>query len=65
MFQFHGYGSSKKNEERRLRQIKREEKYITTRQLGGGGLKRTCAGTLGALKTTQKAAGKAFVLHKA
>jgi len=66
-YQFHGYGSSKKNEERRLRQIERErvEKSITTRQLGGGGSGRTGAGTLGALKATQKATGKAFVLHKA
>jgi len=66
-YQFHGYGSSKKNEERRLRQIEREraERSITTRQLGGGGSGRTGAGTLGALKATQKATGKAFVLHKA
>ena len=56
-YQFHGHGSSKKNEERRLKQIEREreEARIASRQQGG---------TLGALKATQKATGKAFIVHK-
>jgi U4/U6.U5 tri-snRNP-associated protein 1 len=58
-YQFHGHGSSKKNQERRLRQIEREreEVKLASRQDGG-------AGTLGALKATQKATGKAFIIHK-
>jgi len=55
-YQFHGHGSSKKNEERRLQQIEREQ---TERSANNG-----VSGTLGALKATQKATGKAFVLHK-
>ena len=58
-YQFHGHGSSAKNEERRLRQIEREqaEARIASRQATG-------AGSLGALRATQKATGKAFVVHK-
>ena len=58
-YQFHGHGSSAKNEERRLRQIEREqsEARLASRQASG-------AGSLGALKATQKATGKAFVVHK-
>jgi U4/U6.U5 tri-snRNP-associated protein 1 len=58
-YQFHGHGSSAKNEERRLRQVEREqaEARIASRQAAG-------AGSLGALKATQKATGKAFVVHK-
>ncbi len=55
-YQFHGYGSSKKNEERRLRQIERERAEATRASKHGG--------TFGALKATQSATGKAFVLHK-
>ena len=55
-YQFHGHGSSKKKEEKRLQQIEREqhERSANTKT----------AGTLVALKATQKATGKAFVLHK-
>ncbi|KAL3789213.1 hypothetical protein HJC23_002798 [Cyclotella cryptica] len=58
-YQFHGHGSSKKNQERRLKQIEREreEVKVASRQDGG-------VGTLGALKATQKATGKAFIIHK-
>jgi U4/U6.U5 tri-snRNP-associated protein 1 len=58
-YQFHGHGSGAKNEERRLRQIEREqaEARIASKQASG-------AGSLGALKATQKATGKAFVIHK-
>ncbi|KAL7554948.1 hypothetical protein ACHAWF_018511 [Thalassiosira exigua] len=55
-YQFHGHGSSKKNQERRLRQIDREREEA--RAASGRG------GTLGALRATQKATGKAFVIHK-
>jgi len=61
-YQFHGHGSSKKNEERRQRQIEREreENKLASRQvMVEGGV-----GTLGALKATQKATGKAFIVHK-
>ena len=64
-YQFHGYGASKKNEEKRLKQVGREQaegrlasQQITAARDG------TAAGTLGALKATQKATGKAFVVHK-
>ena len=58
-YQFHGHGSSKKNEERRQKQIEREreEQKLASRQVNG-------VGTLGALKATQKATGKAFIVHK-
>ena len=58
-YQFHGHGSSKKNEERRLKQIAREraEAAAASRHQGG-------KGTLGALQATQEATGKAFVVHK-
>jgi U4/U6.U5 tri-snRNP-associated protein 1 len=56
-YQFHGHGASKKNQERKLKQIEREreEAQLASRQ----GM-----GTLGALKATQKATGKAFIIHK-
>lgn len=57
-YQFHGYGSSKKNEERRLRQIERERAEASRASKHG------TSGTFGALKATQSATGKAFVLHK-
>lgn len=58
-YQFHGYGSGKRKEEKKLEQIKREqaEAREASKQAAG-------AGTLGALKATQKATGKAFVVHK-
>ena len=56
-YQFHGYGSSQKNEERRLRQIEKER---VEPGIGSAGKD----STLGALKVTQKATGKAFVVHK-
>jgi len=57
--QFHGYGSGKRKEEKKLEQIAREqaEARLASEQAAG-------AGTLGALKATQKATGKAFVVHK-
>ena len=55
-YQFHGHGASKKNEEKRLRQIAREQAEARTAS-------RT-AGTLGALQATQKATGKAYISHK-
>lgn len=60
-YQFHGHGSSKKNQERRLKQIEREQEEgkLASRQVSEGGV-----GTLGALKQTQKATGKAFIIHK-
>ncbi|KAL7518182.1 hypothetical protein ACHAWX_003035 [Stephanocyclus meneghinianus] len=58
-YQFHGHGSSKKNQERRLRQIEREREEVKLASRLDGG-----AGTLGALKATQKATGKAFIIHK-
>lgn len=56
-YQFHGHGSSKKNEERRLKQVERERTEASRGRHDN-------SGTLGALKATQKATGKAFVLHK-
>ena len=58
-YQFHGHGSSKKNQERRLKQIEREREEGTLASRGTAGV-----GTLGALKATQKATGKAFIIHK-
>ncbi|KAL3760360.1 hypothetical protein ACHAWU_000335 [Discostella pseudostelligera] len=66
-YQFHGHGSSKKNQERRLRQIERERaEYSKSSGIGGsgGGGEGRGVGTLGALKATQKATGKAFIIHK-
>jgi U4/U6.U5 tri-snRNP-associated protein 1 len=58
-YQFHGYTSGKRKEEKKLQQIAREqaEVAVAARQAGEGG-------TLGALRATQKATGKAFVVHK-
>mmetsp|Transcript_2955 Transcript_2955/g.4449 ORF Transcript_2955/g.4449 Transcript_2955/m.4449 type:complete len:345 (+) Transcript_2955:720-1754(+) len=57
-YQFHGYGSSYKNEEKRMKQVvqERSERAKQNEMLDRG--------TLGALKATQKATGKAFILHK-
>lgn len=62
-YQFHGHGSNKKNQERKLRQVEREqaEARLASRQVGEG---KAGSGSLGALKATQRATGKAFVLHK-
>ena len=57
-YQFHGHGSSKNNEERRLKQIAREQVEAAAGSRHGG------QGTMGALKATQSATGKAFVVHK-
>lgn len=64
-YQFHGHGASKKKEEKRLRQIQREqaEARLASRQMTAA-REGTKAGTLGALKATQKATGKAFIVHK-
>jgi len=56
-YQFHGHGSSNRNQEKRLRQIEREQAEARLACRVG-------AGSLGALKATQKATGKAFVVHK-
>jgi U4/U6.U5 tri-snRNP-associated protein 1 len=57
-YQFHGHSGSKKKEEKKLRLIAQEnaEARLASRQ--------AAAGTLGALKATQKATGKAFIVHK-
>lgn len=54
-YQFHGHGASKKKEEKRLQQIERENKERSSK---------ASVGTLQSLMATQKATGKAFVLHK-
>jgi len=55
-YQFHGYGSGKKNQEKRLKKIQLEnearEKRINEDK-----------GTMGSLRKTQEATGKAFVVH--
>ena len=65
-YQFHGHGSSKKNQEHRLKQIEREQmeysKSMANAASGGVGGGRV--GTLGMLKATQKATGKSFIIHK-
>ena len=58
-YQFHGHGASKKNQERKMKQIEREREEAQLASRQGGGV-----GTLGALKATQKATGKAFIIHK-
>jgi U4/U6.U5 tri-snRNP-associated protein 1 len=61
-YQFHGHGSGKRKEEKRLQQVAREqaEGRLASRQVAEG----ASAGMLGALKATQQATGKAFVVHK-
>jgi U4/U6.U5 tri-snRNP-associated protein 1 len=64
-YQFHGHGASKKNEEKRLKQVAREQgEARMASQHVAAAREGTAAGTLGALKSTQKATGKAFVVHK-
>lgn len=57
-YQFHGHAGSKKKEDKKLRLVAQEqaEARLASRQ--------GAAGTLGALKATQKATGKAFIVHK-
>ena len=64
-YQFHGHGKGKRKEEKHLEQIAREraEGRLASRQVAAA-RDGTTAGTLGALKATQKATGKAFVVHK-
>lgn len=63
-YQFHGHGSGKKNEERRLKLIERERMEEAGGSAGiGDGLEKR-EGTLGALKATQRVTGKAFIVHK-
>jgi U4/U6.U5 tri-snRNP-associated protein 1 len=57
-YQFHGHGSSYKNEERRTKQMHRES------ELRAKQAEAAERGMFGALKATQKATGKAFVVHK-
>jgi len=56
-YQFHGYGSGKRKEEKRLQQISNE---IAEKKKANDGNR----GTLGALKATQEATGKAYVVHR-
>lgn len=64
-YQFHGHGASKKKEEKRLMQIEREQAQarMASRQVAAA-RDGTVAGTFGALRATQKATGKAFIVHK-
>eukprot|EP00536_Pseudo-nitzschia_multiseries_P007700 jgi/Psemu1/305151/fgenesh1_kg.183_\ len=64
-YQFHGHGASKKKEEKRLKQIALEqaEARMASGQVSAA-RDGTTVGTLGALRATQKATGKAFVVHK-
>ena len=56
-YQFHGHGSRMKNQERRLKQIDRERAEAKVAS-------RSEEGVFGALKATQRATGKAFIIHK-
>lgn len=64
-YQFHGHGASKKKEEKRLKQIEREQAQtrMASQQVAAA-RDGTTASTLGALKATQKATGKAYIVHK-
>lgn len=59
-YQFHGFGSGKRKADKKMKQIAREqaEQRVASKQGTADG------GMLGALKATQKATGKAFVVHK-
>jgi U4/U6.U5 tri-snRNP-associated protein 1 len=63
-YQFHGHGSGRKNEERRLRQIAREQAEARVASAQVSDDTGVPTGVMGALKATQKATGKAFVVHK-
>lgn len=56
-YQFHGHGSGKRKEEKKLQQIAREQAEASVASRDG-------AGTFGALQAAQKASGKAFIVHK-
>jgi U4/U6.U5 tri-snRNP-associated protein 1 len=64
-YQFHGHGASKKKEDKRLKQIEREQAQtrMASQQVAAARDGST-ASTFGALKATQKATGKAFIVHK-
>ena len=62
-YQFHGHGSGKKNEERRMKLIERERMEVGGGSAVGAGVGKR-EGTLGALKATQRVTGKAFIVHK-
>lgn len=54
-YQFHGHGSGKRKEQKKLEQISREQAEARLVQESA---------TMGALQATQKATGKAYVVHK-
>ena len=54
-YHFHGYGSGKRKEEKKLEQIAREQAEARLAAQSN---------SLGALQATQKATGKAYVVHK-
>ena len=56
-YQFHGYGSGKKNQEKRLKKIEMENEAREKRV-------NEDKGTMGSLRKTQEATGKAFVVHR-
>ena len=56
-YQFHGYGSGKKNQEKRLKKIQMENEAREKRV-------NEDKGTMGSLRKTQEATGKAFVVHR-
>ena len=64
-YQFHGHGASKKKEEKHLKQIEREhaQTRMVSQQVAAARDGSTTS-SLGALKATQKATGKAFIVHK-
>ena len=55
-YHFHGYGSGKRKEEKKLAQIAREQAEARLAAQTGT--------TLAALQATQQATGKAYVVHK-
>lgn len=57
-FNLTNVGSGKKNEERRLKAIEREQASDHTRKETSG------VSTIKALKKTQEATGKAYIVHK-
>ena len=63
-YQFHGHGSGKRNEERRIKLIERERMEEAGGSSGTGDGSEKREGTLGALKATQRVTGKAFIVHK-
>jgi len=57
-YQFHGHGSGKRKQERRKHQIGRDQAMTRL------GATQGTSGTFSALKATQEATGKAYVVHK-